>query len=148
MKRITMFLAAAALVLAVSAPAVLASGGGGTRIALRSAQAFPAAKGAATFKAKPGERELEAEVEHVRRLAGKTVTFYVAGQKLGSAKVGTLGAAHIDASQRRRPDRPRGHRRQRQDRARRPDRQGLVLAIRRVRRGPALSGRARGGTRS
>ena len=56
-----------------------------------------AAKGAATFKAKPGEREreLEAEVEHVRRLAGKTVTFYVAGQKLGSARVGALGAAHI-----------------------------------------------------
>ena len=96
MKRITMFLAAAGLVLAVSVPTVLASGGGGTRIALRSAKAFPAAKGSAKFKAKPGERELEAEVEHVRRLAGKTVTFYVAGQKLGSAKVGALGAAHIE----------------------------------------------------
>jgi hypothetical protein len=95
MKRITMILAAAALALAVSVPTVLASGGGGTRIALKSAKAFPAAKGSATFKAKPGERELEAEVEHVRRLAGKTVTFYVAGKKLGSAKVGALGAAHI-----------------------------------------------------
>jgi hypothetical protein len=96
MKRITMFLAAAGLVLAVSVPTVLASGGGGTRIALRSAKAFPAAKGSAKFKAKPGERELEAEVEHVRRLVGSTVTFYVAGKKLGSAKVGALGAAHSE----------------------------------------------------
>jgi hypothetical protein len=96
MKRITMFLAAAALVLAVSVPTVLASGGGGTRIVLRPAKAFPAAKGSATFKAKPGERELEAQVEHVRRLAGKTVTFYVGANRLGSAKVGALGAAHIE----------------------------------------------------
>ena len=95
MKRITMILAAAALALAVSVPTVLASGGGGTRIALKSVKAFPAAKGSATFKAKPGERELEAEVEHVRRLAGKTVTFYVAGKKLGSARLGALGAAHV-----------------------------------------------------
>ena len=95
MKRITTILAAAALALAVSVPAVLASGGDGTRIVLKSAKAFPAAKGSATFKTKAGERELEAEVEHVRRLAGKRVTFYVAGKKLGSAKVGVLGAAHI-----------------------------------------------------
>jgi hypothetical protein len=95
MKRITMILAATALAMAVSAPAVLAKGGDGTRIVLKSAKAFPTAKGAATFKAKPGERELEAEVEHVRRLAGKSVTFYVAGKKLGSARVGALGAAHI-----------------------------------------------------
>jgi len=95
MKRITTILAGAALALAVAVPAVLASGGGGTRIALKSAKAFPAAKGSATFKTKAGERELEAEVEHLRRLAGKTVTFYVAGKKLGSARVGALGAAHI-----------------------------------------------------
>src|SRR4029079_7420882 len=56
MKRITMFLTAAALVLAVSAPAVLASGGGGTRIALRSAQAFPAPKAAGSVKGKAGAR--------------------------------------------------------------------------------------------
>jgi len=96
MKRITMVLAAATLALAVSVPAVLASGGSGTRIVLKPAKAFPAAKGAATFKAKAGERQLEAEVEHVRRLAGKTVTFYVGGKRLGSAKVGPLGAAHLE----------------------------------------------------
>lgn len=96
MKRITMILAAALLMLAVAVPTVLASGGGGTRIALRPAGTFPAAKGSATFKAKAGERQLEAEVEHVRRLAGKTVNFYVGAKKLGSARVGALGAAHIE----------------------------------------------------
>jgi hypothetical protein len=96
MNRITMVLAAAALALAIAVPSVLASGGGGTRIVLKPAKAFPAAKGSATFKAKAGERELEAQVEHVRRLAGRTVTFYVGGKRLGSAKVGALGAAHIE----------------------------------------------------
>lgn len=96
MKRMTMVLAAAALALAVAVPSVLASGGDGTRIALKAARAFPAAKGSATFKTKAGERELEAEVEHVRRLAGRAVTFYVGGKRLGSAKVGALGAAHIE----------------------------------------------------
>ena len=96
MKRITMVLTAAALALAVAVPSVLASGGGGTRIVLRPAKAFPAAKGSATFKAKAGERELEVQVEHVRRLAGRTVMFYVGGKRLGTAKVGTLGAAHIE----------------------------------------------------
>jgi hypothetical protein len=96
MKRITMVLAIVALALAVAAPSVLASGGGGTRIVLKPAKAFPAAKGSATFKAKDGERELEAHVEHLRRLAGRTVTFYVGGKRLGSAKIGALGAAHIE----------------------------------------------------
>jgi hypothetical protein len=95
MKRMTMVLAAAALALAVAVPSVSASGGG-TRIVLKPAKAFPAAKGSATFKAEAGERELEAEVEHVRRLAGRTVTFYVGGNRLGGAKVGGLGAAHIE----------------------------------------------------
>src|SRR5689334_8690159 len=95
MKRITTLLVASALMLAVAVPAVLASGGDGTRILLKPAAAFPAAKGSAKFKAKPGERELEAQVEHVRRLAGKRVTFFVGGERLGSAQVNGFGAAHI-----------------------------------------------------
>lgn len=96
MKRITTLLAAAALALAVSVPAVLAKGGDGTRIVLKAARAFPAAKGSATFKAKPGERQLEVEVEHLRRLAGKRVAFFVGGTKLGTARIGALGAAQIE----------------------------------------------------
>ena len=99
MKRMTTVLAAAALLLAVSVPAVLAAGG--TRVALKPAKAFPVAKGSATFKAKGGERELEAEVEHIRRLAGRRVVFSVAGKKVGVAKVSRLGAAHISRNSER-----------------------------------------------
>jgi hypothetical protein len=98
MKRIITLFAVTALLLAVAVPTVLASGGPGTRIVLKAAKAFPAATGSAKFRAKAGNRELEAEVEHVRRLAGKRVTFYVAGKKLGTAKVSALGAAHISRS--------------------------------------------------
>jgi hypothetical protein len=101
MKRITIFLAAAALALAVSVPTVLAKGGEGTRITLKSAKAFPAAKGSAKFKATAEERELQVEVEHIRRLAGKRVVFVVGGKKLGAAKVSRFGAAEIDRNSQR-----------------------------------------------
>jgi hypothetical protein len=101
MKRITILLAAAALVLSVSVPAVLASGGTATRIVLKAAKAFPAAKGSAKFRSRPDERELEVEVEHIRRLAGKRVAFFVAGKKLGTAKVNAFGAARIDRNSER-----------------------------------------------
>ena len=95
MKGITTLLAAAALALAVSGPAVLAGGGSGTRIVLKAAKAFPAAKGAAKFRAREGERELQVEVEHIRRLAGKRVVFYVGGKRRGTAKVNGLGEARF-----------------------------------------------------
>jgi hypothetical protein len=96
MKRITTLLAAAALLLAVSVPQVLASGDEGTRIVLKSAKAFPAARGSAKFKATAEERELQVEVEHIRRLAGKRVVFVVGGKKVASAKVNRFGAAEIN----------------------------------------------------
>ena len=90
------------LALAVAIPAAaLASGGEGTRIALEPSKAFPAAKGSAKFKAKPGERELQLEVEHIRRLAGRQVVFVVAGAKLGAAKVSVLGAARLNRNSER-----------------------------------------------
>jgi hypothetical protein len=101
MKRITIVLGAAVLLLAVSVPTVLASGGNGTRIVLRAAKAFPAAKGSAKFKATPEERELQIEVEHIRRLAGKRVAFFVAGKKLGIAKVNVFGTARIERNSQR-----------------------------------------------
>jgi hypothetical protein len=90
------------LALAVAIPAAaLASGGEGTRIVLEPSKAFPAAKGSAKFKAKPGERELQLEVEHIRRLAGRQVVFVVAGAKLGAAKVSVLGAARLNRNSER-----------------------------------------------
>jgi hypothetical protein len=86
-------LALAALALAV--PAVQAKGGPGTRIALKSASAFPGASGKAKFQ-NQGQRELEIEVEHVRRLAGKRVNFFVNSTKVGSARISGLGAAQVN----------------------------------------------------
>ena len=96
MKR--MFIPVAVLVLAalaLAAPAVQAKGGPGTRIALKSTGAFPGASGKAKFQ-NEGQRELEIEVEHVRRLAGKRVNFFVNATKVGSARVNGLGAAQIN----------------------------------------------------
>ena len=101
MKRITTLLTATALLLTVGVPTVLAKGGEGTRIVLKSAKPFPAAKGAAKFKATAEERELQVEVEHVRRLAGKRVVFIVAGKKIATKKVNRLGAAEINRNSER-----------------------------------------------
>jgi predicted PilT family ATPase len=68
---------------------------------LKSAKAFPAAKGSAKFKATAEERELQVEVEHIRRLAGKRVVFVVGGKKLASAKVNRFGAAKINRNSQR-----------------------------------------------
>ena len=81
--------------LAVAAPAVQAKGGPGTRIALKSSGAFPGASGKAKFQ-NEGQRELEIEVEHVRRLAGKRVSFFVNSTKVGSARVNGLGTAQVN----------------------------------------------------
>jgi opacity protein-like surface antigen len=81
--------------LAVAAPAVQAKGGPGTRIALKASASFPGASGKAKFQ-NEGQRELEIEVEHVRRLAGKRVSFFVDSTKVGSARVNGLGAAQVN----------------------------------------------------
>lgn len=65
-----------------------------TRIALKASKAFPGASGKAKFQS-AGQRELEIEVEHVRRLAGKRVGFFVNSRKIGTARINRLGAAQI-----------------------------------------------------
>jgi hypothetical protein len=97
MKRTAIFTAflVAFAALAVAAPAVQAKGGQGTRIALKSSAAFPGASGKAKLQ-NEGQRELEIEVEHVRKLAGTRVNFFVSSTKVGSARVNRLGAAQIN----------------------------------------------------
>ena len=96
MKRIFIPLTIVALAaLALAAPAVQAKGGPGTIIALKSSSAFPGAKGKAKFQ-NEGQRELEIEIEHVRRLAGRQVNFFVNATKVGSKRVNGLGAAQIE----------------------------------------------------
>jgi hypothetical protein len=94
MKRMFIPLAIVALAaLAFAVPAVQAKGG--TIIALKASSSFPGAKGKAKFQVE-GQRELEIEVEHVRRLAGKRVNFFVGSKMLGSKRVSALGAAQLD----------------------------------------------------
>jgi hypothetical protein len=97
MKRtVTLSLALVAVAaLAFAAPAVQAKGDPDSRIALKSSGAFPGASGKAKFQ-NQGQRELEIEVEHVRRLAGKRVNFFVNSTKVGSARVSGLGAAQVE----------------------------------------------------
>ena len=83
---------AAFVAIAILAPAVQAKGG--TVIALKASKAYPGADGKAKFQT-AGQRELEIEVEHVRRLAGKRVNFFVNRTKVGSARISGLGAAQI-----------------------------------------------------
>ena len=112
--------------LAVAAPAVQAKGGPGTRIALRSSGAFPGATGKAKFQ-NEGQRELEIEVEHVRRLAGMRVSFFVEQHE---DRVGPRQRARRGAGQpprRRLPGDQRGHADQGQDRRRQVDRLGQFL---------------------
>jgi hypothetical protein len=94
MKRIFIPLTIVALAaLALAAPAVQAKGG--TIIALKASSTFSGAKGKAKFQ-NEGQRELEIEVEHVRRLAGRRVDFFVNAKKVGSKRVNGLGAAQLD----------------------------------------------------
>ena len=85
-------LLAALIGAATLAPAVQAKAG--TRIALKASKAYPGASGKAKFQA-AGQRELEIEVEHVRRLAGKRVNFFVGSTRVGSARINGLGAAQV-----------------------------------------------------
>ena len=62
---------------------------------LKASNAYPGAKGKAKFQV-TGQRELEIEVEHVRRLAGKRVNFFVGSTRVGSARINGFGAAQIN----------------------------------------------------
>lgn len=73
-------------------------GGGGSKvlITLSASASYPQATGTAAYKAKAGEQEFEAQVQRIKRLTGKKVTFFVNGTKVGSAVVDALGKAHLN----------------------------------------------------
>ena len=92
--RVTMVVLALALVATLVPVAV--AGGTIRRIALQGSAAFPAANGKAVYKVDGGERELQIEVEDIRRLAGKRVNVFVNGNKIGSPRVSSLGEARVE----------------------------------------------------
>src|SRR5690348_3852901 len=66
------------------------------KIPLKPGTAYRQATGSAEYKAKPGEREFQVEVEHIAGLAGKSVRIVVNGTLVGLAKVSSLGNAQLD----------------------------------------------------
>jgi hypothetical protein len=92
---------AAAIMMAtavVAAPAQARGGGTTITAALHGSAGFPNATGSAKFKKDGAKREFEAQVEHVRSLAGKRVTVFVHGTRVGTMMVGGLGKAHLNRS--------------------------------------------------
>lgn len=64
--------------------------------AMKASRAFPAATGSAQYQSQPGQRELQIELEHLAKLAGKRVNFYANGAKFGVGKVSSRGIVQID----------------------------------------------------
>jgi hypothetical protein len=83
------------------APAMATGSSSAVVIGLRGTAAFPAAHGTAKFDNRGARRELQIEAEDIRGLAGATVGFFLAGNKIGQAKVTALGATSLDLSTQR-----------------------------------------------
>lgn len=66
------------------------------QIPMKPAKAYPRTTGSAQYQSQQGHRELQIELEHLRALAGKKVSFYSNGSRLGSAKVSKRGIVQID----------------------------------------------------
>jgi hypothetical protein len=65
-----------------------------TRITLAGSARYPNAKGTAKYKVGT-EREFQVEVENVKALAGKRLSVFVNGTKVGSFVVNSLGAGRL-----------------------------------------------------
>jgi hypothetical protein len=98
MTRISRTMFALVLIAAVTAVVSPAAQAQGTSITatLKAGTAFPAVTGKAKFTHEAGKRELEVQIEHARPLAGKRLTVFVAGTKVGTMVVGKLGNANLN----------------------------------------------------
>ena len=85
-------LTALALVVAVS-PASAATNIHNATLA--GSAAYPAANGKAKYSVDDGVRELEAQVEDVKALAGQRVRFLVNGNLIGAATVNSFGDVRL-----------------------------------------------------
>jgi hypothetical protein len=65
------------------------------QISLTGRHAYPRAAGSSQYQAQPGQSEFQAEVEHVRSLAGKQLLVKVNGTTVGKMKVSRQGRADL-----------------------------------------------------
>ena len=68
------------------------------RATLKGSPAFPAVTGSAKFSVDNGVRQLEAEVQHAKSIAGTKVRFRVNGTVVATATVSAAGVARINKS--------------------------------------------------
>jgi hypothetical protein len=93
--RVKTMLAAAGVAAAVAAVPAIAVADVNWQVPLHGSASQLRANGSAQYQSQPGQAELQIEVQNVRSLAGKTVTFVVAGKYFGSAKISALGQADV-----------------------------------------------------
>lgn len=68
--------------------------GTATRISLTASARYPSAKATAKYSVS-SEREFQVEIENVKVLAGKTLSVYANGVKVGNFVVNSLGAGRL-----------------------------------------------------
>jgi hypothetical protein len=88
-------IAAVVLALAVAVPVAQAAEID-LHAVLHGTAAFPNARGSSEYERGDGGRDVKVTVTGIRKLAGKRVTFFVAGAKIGTARVSSLGRVHIE----------------------------------------------------
>ena len=68
------------------------------QIQLKGRRAFPHAVGSSQYQSQPGQNEFQAEVEHVRTLAGKQLLVKVNETTVGKMTVSRVGQADLTLS--------------------------------------------------
>jgi hypothetical protein len=68
------------------------------QIQLKGRHAYPRATGSSQYQAQPSQSEFQAEVEHVRSLAGNQLLVRVNGSTVGKMKVSRQGRAALTLS--------------------------------------------------
>ena len=97
MKRLSVMLVIFSL-LGVSATSALASNHVELHASLSGAKSFSQAHGSSTFERNGSARDVNVTVSGISRLAGKRVTVFIAGKKVGKILVSSGGTAHRDFS--------------------------------------------------
>jgi hypothetical protein len=88
-------------ILAAAALVAVPAAGAATNVhtaTLTGSATFPAVNGKAKFQRDDGVRQLEAQIEDAKPLAGQRVRFRVNGQLVGEATVNSLGDARLRRS--------------------------------------------------
>jgi|GEM_PF-1289605 len=92
---LSMFIASLLLSSFAFAPAAMAKGKTATKIRLAGSEFFPNGKGSAKIKIVKAKSEFQVEVEHVKSLAGQTLSVFVDGSQVGTIHVNGLGKGKL-----------------------------------------------------